>query len=184
MALLRSTMVPLGTIAHDFKLDGTDGKTYSLNSFTNKKVLVIVFMCNHCPYVKAVLERLINLQNKFISHGVQFIGINSNDTINYPDDSLENMTKIAKEKGFSFPYLIDPSQDIAKAYNAICTPDLYVYGKERKLLYRGRIDDNWEHVKKVTQQDLKLALEKILAGKLVDNNQIPSMGCSIKWIKS
>ena len=181
MALLESTMVPLRTIAHDFKLDGTDGKTYSLNCFANKKVLVIVFMCNHCPYVKAVLERLINLQNQFISHGVQFIGINSNDVIKYPDDSLENMTIIAKEKGFSFPYLIDPSQNIARAYNAVCTPDLYVYGKDRKLLYRGRIDDNWEHEEKVTQQDLKLALEKILAEKSVDNKQIPSMGCSIKW---
>jgi len=181
MALLESTMVPLRTIAHDFKLDGTDGKTYSLNCFANKKVLVIVFMCNHCPYVKAVLERLINLQNQFISHGVQFVGINSNDVIKYPDDSLENMAIIAKEKGFSFPYLIDPSQNIARAYNAVCTPDLYVYGKDRKLLYRGRIDDNWEHEEKVTQQDLKLALEKILAGQSVDNKQIPSMGCSIKW---
>ena len=181
MALLESTMVPLRTIAHDFKLDGTDGKTYSLNCFANKKVLVIVFMCNHCPYVKAVLERLINLQNQFISHGVQFVGINSNDVIKYPEDSLENMAIIAKEKGFSFPYLIDPSQNIARAYNAVCTPDLYVYGKDRKLLYRGRIDDNWEHEEKVTQQDLKLALEKILAGQSVDNKQIPSMGCSIKW---
>ena len=181
MALLESTMVPLRTIAHDFKLDGTDGKTYSLNCFANKKVLVIVFMCNHCPYVKSVLERLINLQNQFISHGVQFVGINSNDVIKYPDDSLENMAIIAKEKGFSFPYLIDPSQNIARAYNAVCTPDLYVYGKDRKLLYRGRVDDNWEHEEKVTQQDLKLALEKILAGQSVDNKQIPSMGCSIKW---
>ena len=181
MALLESTMVPLRTIAHDFKLDGTDGKTYSLNCFANKKVLVIVFMCNHCPYVKAVLERLINLQNQFISHGVQFVGINSNDVIKYPDDSLENMAIIAKEKGFSFPYLIDPSQNIARAYNAVCTPDLYVYGKDRKLLYRGRVDDNWEYEEKVTQQDLKLALEKILAGQSVDNKQIPSMGCSIKW---
>ena len=181
MALLESTMVPLRTIAHDFKLDGTDGKTYSLNCFANKKVLVIVFMCNHCPYVKAVLERLINLQNQFISHGVQFVGINSNDVIKYPEDSLENMAIIAKEKGFSFPYLIDPSQNIARAYNAVCTPDLYVYGKDRKLLYRGRIDDNWEHEEKVTQQDLKLALEKILAGQSVDNKQIPSMGCSNKW---
>ena len=181
MALLESTMVPLRTIAHDFKLDGTDGKTYSLNCFANKKVLVIVFMCNHCPYVKAVLERLISLQNQFISHGVQFVGINSNDVIKYPDDSLENMAIIAKEKGFSFPYLIDPSQRIARAYNAVCTPDLYVYGKDRKLAYRGRIDDNWEHPKKVTQQDLKLALENILAGQLVAKEQIPSMGCSIKW---
>ena len=97
------------------------------------------------------------------------------------DDSLENMKTIAKENNFSFPYLVDPSQEIAKLYDAVCTPDLYVYGKNRKLAYRGRIDDNWEHPKKVTQQDLKLALENILAGQLVAKKQIPSMGCSIKW---
>ena len=181
MPPLHSTMVPLGTVAHDFQLEGTDGKTYSLSSFVDQKVLAIIFMCNHCPYVKAVLKRLIDLQNEFINRGVQFVGINPNDAERYPDDSLENMKIIAKENDFSFPYLIDPSQKTAKEYDAVCTPDIYVYSKERKLLYRGRIDDNWEHPKKVTQQDLKLALEKILAGQLVANEQIPSMGCSIKW---
>ena len=181
MPPLHSTMVPLGTIARDFELDGTDGKTYSLNSFVDKEVIVIIFMCNHCPYVKAVINRLIDLQNKFSARGVQLIGINPNDAIRYPDDSLDNMKIFAKAKGFSFPYLIDPSQKTAKTYDAVCTPDLYVYGKERKLLYRGRIDDNWEHPEKVTKQDLKLALENILSEQLVANEQIPSMGCSIKW---
>ncbi len=181
MPPLHSTMVPLGTVAHDFQLEGTDGKTYSLSSFVDRKVLVIIFMCNHCPYVKAVLKRIIDLQNEFIARGVQFIGINPNDAIRYPDDSLENMKIIAKENNFSFPYLVDPSQEIAKLYDAVCTPDLYVYGKDRKLAYRGRIDDNWEHPEKVTQQDLKLALENILTGQLVAKEQIPSMGCSIKW---
>ena len=181
MALLESTMPPLGTPAHDFSLEGIDSKIYSLKSYSEKEIIVIIFMCNHCPYVKAVLKRIIALQNEFIDRGVQFIGINSNDATRYPDDSLENMKIIAKENDFSFPYLIDPSQEVAKSYDAVCTPDLYVYGKNRKLVYRGRIDDNWEHPKKVTQQDLKLALEDILAGQLVANEQIPSMGCSIKW---
>lgn len=141
-------MIPLGTPAHDFALEGTDGKTYSLDSFPGRDVLVIIFMCNHCPYVKAVLKRLIDLQNEFSDRGVQLVGINSNDTVRYPDDSLDNMKVLAKEKGFPFPYLVDLSQETAKAYNAVCTPDLYVYGKERKLLYRGRIDNNWEHPEK------------------------------------
>jgi peroxiredoxin len=181
MALLKSTMPPLGTSAHDFLLDGIDGKTHSLESYSEKEIIVIIFMCNHCPYVKAVLKRIIDLQNEFIDRGVQFIGINPNDAICYPDDSLENMKIIAKENDFSFPYLIDPSQEVAKSYDAVCTPDLYVYGKNRKLVYRGRIDDNWEDSEKVTQQDLKLALENILSWEVITSKQIPSMGCSIKW---
>ena len=181
MALLESTMPPLGTPAHDFSLEGIDSKTHSLKSYSEKEIIVIIFMCNHCPYVKAVLKRIIALQNEFIDRGVQFIGINSNDATRYPDDSLENMKIIAKENDFSFPYLIDPSQEVAKSYDAVCTPDLYVYGKNRKLVYRGRIDDNWEDSEKVTQQDLKLALENILSGETITSKQIPSMGCSIKW---
>jgi peroxiredoxin len=181
MALLESTMPPLGTPAHDFSLEGIDSKTHSLKSYSEKEIIVIIFMCNHCPYVKAVLKRIIALQNEFIDRGVQFIGINSNDATRYPDDSLENMKIIAKENDFSFPYLIDPSQEVAKSYDAVCTPDLYVYGKNRKLVYRGRIDDNWEDSEKVTQQDLKLALENILSWEVITSKQIPSMGCSIKW---
>jgi peroxiredoxin len=181
MALLESTMPPLGTPAHDFSLEGIDSKTHSLKSYSEKEIIVIIFMCNHCPYVKAVLKRIIALQNEFIDRGVQFIGINSNDATRYPDDSLENMKIIAKENDFSFPYLIDPSQEVAKSYDAVCTPDLYVYGKNRKLVYRGRIDDNWEDSEKVTQQDLKLALENILSLEVITSKQIPSMGCSIKW---
>jgi len=181
MALLKSTMPPLGTPAHDFSLEGTDSKTHSLKNYSEKEIIVIVFMCNHCPYVKAVLKRIIELQNEFIDRGVQFIGINPNDATRYPDDSLENMKISAKENDFSFPYLIDPSQEVAKSYGAVCTPDLYVYGKNRKLVYRGRIDDNWKDSEKVTQQDLKLALKNILSGEVITNKQIPSMGCSIKW---
>jgi peroxiredoxin len=174
-------MPPLGTPAHDFSLCGVDNKTHSLKNYSKKIILVIIFMCNHCPYVKAVLKRIIDLQNEFLGRGVQFIGINPNDAIHHPDDSLENMKIIAKENNFLFPYLVDPNQETAKLYDAVCTPDLYVYGKDRKLVYRGRIDDNWEHPKKVTRSDLKLALENILTGQSVANEQIPSMGCSIKW---
>ena len=179
MALLHSIMVPLGTPAASFQLPGVDAKMYSLESFADKTVLVIIFMCNHCPYVKAVLQRLIDLQAE--TEGVQLVGINSNDAERYPDDSLENMQIIAKEKGFNFPYLFDASQETARAYDAVCTPDIYVYGSERKLLYRGRIDDNWDHAEKVTQRNLKEALNCIVAGKEVPSEQISSMGCSIKW---
>lgn len=181
MALVHSTMVPLGTPAVDFKLPGVDGEMYSLESFSEKKILVVIFMCNHCPYVKAVLQRLIDLQAETGDQGVQLVGINSNDAEKYPDDSLENMKKIAQEKGLNFPYLFDASQETAKAYNAVCTPDIYVYGPERKLLYRGRIDDNWEQEDKVTRRNLKEAIDFIIAGTGVPDEQIPSMGCSIKW---
>ncbi|MGP0565231.1 MULTISPECIES: thioredoxin family protein [unclassified Nitrospina] len=181
MALAHSTMVPLGTQAPDFSLPGTDGKTYSLDSFKDTEVLVIIFMCNHCPYVKAVLPRLIDLQNKFEDKSVQIIGINSNDAVKYPDDSMENMKKIAKEKNIPFPYLFDETQAVAKTYDAVCTPDIYVFGPERKLLYRGRIDDNWEHPEQVTRRDLEDAINAILDGQPMLEEQIPSMGCSIKW---
>jgi peroxiredoxin len=181
MALVNSMMVPLGTPAFEFSLPGVDGKTYSLESFSGDKVLVIIFMCNHCPYVKAVLQRLIDFQTETKGQGVQLVGINSNDAERYANDSFENMKKIAKQKGINFPYLFDASQETAKAYDAVCTPDIYVYGPERKLLYRGRIDDNWEQEEKVTRRDLKEAIDYIVAGKEVPGEQTPSMGCSIKW---
>jgi len=181
MALKHSTMVPLGIPAVGFKLPGVDGKIYSLDSFLEKNVLIVIFMCNHCPYVKAVLQRLIDLQKETKAMGVQLVGINSNDAERYPDDSLENMKKVAKEKGINFPYLFDGSQETAKAYGAVCTPDIYVYGAGRKLLYRGRIDDSWEREDKVTQRNLKAAIDYIVAGKDVPDEQVPSMGCSIKW---
>ena len=181
MALMHSTMVPLGNPAAGFKLSGVDGKVYSLESFSDKKVLVVIFMCNHCPYVKAVLQRLIGLQEETGSQGVQLVGINSNDAERYPDDSFENMQKITVEKGMNFPYLYDDSQETAKAYEAVCTPDIYVYGLERKLLYRGRIDDNWEHEEKVVRRNLKEAIDCIVTGKEVPGEHVPSMGCSIKW---
>lgn len=174
-------MVPLGTPAPGFSLPGTDYKTYSLASFKDKKVLVVVFMCNHCPYVQAVLRRLINLQNEYAEQSVQLVGINVNDAIKYPEDSPDEMRVLAEKKKLPFPYLFDATQESAKAYDAVCTPDIYVYGEERTLLYRGRVDDNWQHPDEITCHDLKDAIEAILAGQPVSNKQIPSIGCSIKW---
>ncbi|MEK9629339.1 MAG: thioredoxin family protein [Nitrospinota bacterium] len=181
MPLLHSMMVPLGTPAIDFNLPGIDGEEYSLSSFSEDSVLVIIFMCNHCPYVKAVIQRLIDLQNEVSGQGVRLVGINCNDAEKYPDDSFENMKSEAEKWGLNFPYLFDESQEIARRYDAVCTPDIYVYGKERKLLYRGRIDDNWEKPEQVTQRDLKEAIDCIVTAKKVPEEQIPSMGCSIKW---
>ena len=137
-------MVPLGTAAIDFKLPGVDGEEYSLTSFSEDSVLVIIFMSNHCPYVKAVIQRLIDLQKEVSDQGVRLVGINCNDAKKYVDDSFENKKRVSKGWKMNFRYLYDESQAIAKKYEAVWTPDIYVYGKERKLLYRGRIDDNWE----------------------------------------
>lgn len=181
MPALNSTMVPLGTPAPNFSLPGTDYKTYTLESFQDNKVLVVIFMCNHCPYVQAVLRRLINLQNDYSDRGVQLVGINVNDAVKYPDDSPDHMRTLVEKKSLPFPYLYDASQNSARAYDAVCTPDIYVYGEERKLLYRGRIDDNWQHPDEITRHDLKDAIEAILADRPVNDDQVPSVGCSIKW---
>lgn len=168
------------TTAPDFSLPAVDGKTYSLEDFQAVKVLVVIFMCNHCPYVKAVLDRLNNLAKEFKDRGVAFVGINSNESENYPEDSFESMKKVE----LNFPYLHDESQEVATKYHAVCTPDIFVYNAERKLAYHGRIDDNWQEPEKVTKEELKEALEAILAGKeIAREDQIPSMGCSIKWEK-
>jgi peroxiredoxin len=181
MALMHSAMVELGSPARDFCLPGVDGKTYALKSFKDKKALVIIFMCNHCPYVQAVLPRLIDIQNDYKDKGAQLVGINCNDADLYPDDDLEHMKKLAKNLKIPFPYLFDESQATAKAYSAVCTPDIYVYGETRRLLYRGRIDDNWKEPNQVTRRDLRDAIGNVLDGKEVSGEQIPSMGCSIKW---
>ena len=178
MVLLESISGLLGSSAHEFKLMGTDDQAYTLNNFRSKEVLVIIFMCNHCPYVKAVIDRLNKLQKEFQDRGVQLIGINANDATNYPDDSFENMKKLL----LNFPYLYDETQEVAKTYKAVCTPDIFVYDKDRKLVYHGRIDDNWQDESAVTKRELAEALEKILADEEIPvENQHPSMGCSIKW---
>lgn len=179
--LLESNEPKLNTDIIDFRLKGTDEKIYSLKNFKDKKILVIVFMCNHCPYVKAVVGRLTGLQEEFTSRSVQFIGINPNDEETYPEDSFENMKIFYGDRGMNFPYLRDDTQEIAKSYDAVCTPDIYVYNSERKLKYRGRIDDNWKEESMVTRRELYDAINKIIEGNEPDKIQSPSLGCSIKW---
>ncbi|MBK8982584.1 MAG: thioredoxin family protein [Ignavibacteria bacterium] len=174
----------LGSHLIPFSLKGTDGEIYSQNNFDDKKILVIIFMCNHCPYVKAVMDRLTAIQNKFGKAGVQLVGINSNDSVTYPDDSFENMITFYADYKMNFPYLCDDTQITAREYDAVCTPDIYVYDAKRILKYRGRIDDNWKDETKITSKDLEKAIELLLSDSEIDFQQIPSIGCSIKWIPS
>ncbi|MBI5198394.1 MAG: thioredoxin family protein [Nitrospirae bacterium] len=181
MALLHSEMVPLGTPAHSFKLHGIDGRIYSLDFFKNKKVLAVIFMCNHCPYVQATIDRLVAVQKDYQSKEVQLVGINPNDVATHPEDSFPNMKLFSREHGMNFPYLQDETQEVAHKYNAVCTPDIFVYGPDRRLAYRGRIDDNWQEPHKVRRKDLRDALNTLIAGEPAPAEQHPSMGCSIKW---
>ena len=172
-------MVKLGSKAPYFNLPNTDGENISLGHF-KAEILVVIFTCNHCPYAKAVEDRLIELGNKY-SDTVDFVLISSNDAENYPADSPEKMAEQARNKGYPFPYLFDETQEIAKAYSAVCTPDIFLYNNERKLEYRGRLDDNWQNPNQVEREELKMAIEAILNGKGIEFEQIPSMGCNIKW---
>lgn len=181
MALLHSEQKSLGKPAPPFKLIGVDGQTYSQDSFKSAEVLVVLFICNHCPYVQAVEDRILALNQYFSGQPVQLIGICSNDPTNYPDDSPDKLKKRWLEKKYGFPYLIDDSQQTAKDFGAVCTPDIFVYDRDRKLAYHGRIDDHWQHPEKVTREELKAAITLLLEGKSPFSSQHPSMGCSIKW---
>ena len=181
MGLAYSNGMAPGTLAPPFSLPGVDGKIYSLESFADAAVLVVVFTCNHCPYAKAVEDRLVQLQRDYQSRGVRLCAINPNDAEAYPDDDMSAMVQRARDKGFNFPYLRDESQAVARAYDAACTPDIFVFGKPRTLIYNGRVDDNWQDPNKVTQNDLRTVLDAALAGSSPDIEAVPSMGCSIKW---
>lgn len=174
------TLIP-GAGAPDFNLPGTDENNYSLASFKEARLLVISFTCNHCPYAKGVEDRFIRMAKIYQPRGVAFVAISSNDAVNYPDDSFANMKKRAAEKSYPFPYLYDETQSVAKAYGAVCTPHIFVFDSGRKLIYEGRIDDNWKDESAVKSHDLKNALDAALAGKPVPNAQTNPMGCSIKW---
>jgi len=173
--------LPIGSAAVDFQLKGVDGKSYSLKSFGDKKAVVVVFSCNHCPYAQAYEKRLVDIQHDYQSKGITLVAINSNDDVNYPEDSFENMIRRAKEKQFNFPYVRDETQDTAKAYGAICTPHTFVFGKNRTLQYKGRIDDNWKEPSAVKTRDLRNALDAILAGRSPEVSETRPFGCSIKW---
>ena len=184
MALTQSTAAALGKAPSPFSLLGVDGKTWSLGDFASARVLVVVFMCNHCPYVVAVRQRINALAAEYGPCGVRLVAINSNDPVKFPDDNFTAMKADAKKFGYVFPYLFDETQEVARAYDAVCTPDFFVYGKSAtgfELSYRGRLDDSWKDPTAVKRRDLALALEEILAGNPVAGEQIPSMGCSIKW---
>jgi peroxiredoxin len=181
MPLLHSVGLPVGTQAPDFSLPGTDGKTYTLDSFADAEVLVVVFTCNHCPYAKAAEDRLVALAKEMAAYGARFVAINPNDANKYPADSFENMKLRAAEKGFPFPYLFDETQAVAKAYDAQCTPDIFVFDQFRKLFCVTRLDDNWQEPSKVTRNDLRIAIESIIAQTPLPFQAVPSMGCSIKW---
>lgn len=178
-----STMVPLGTQAPDFTLpDTVSGKTMSLEELKSEQATVVMFICNHCPYVKHVQSQLVELANDYIPKGAAFIAISSNDIDGYPEDAPERMQEVALRDGFPFPYLYDESQEVAEAYDAACTPDFYIFDHEMKLVYRGQLDSSRPNSDvPVTGRDIRSALDNVLAGKPVDAQQVPSLGCNIKW---
>lgn len=178
-------MMPLGTKAPDFRLiDVVDGQEKTLAQLRGNTATVIVFMCNHCPFVKHVADQLAKIPQEYIARGVTFIGINSNDAEAYPDDSPEAMKKEVKSRGYRFPYLYDESQEVARAYRAACTPDFFVFNEEMKLVYRGQLDDSRPNSDKpLTGSDLRAALDALIEGKEVSDSQRPSIGCNIKWKK-
>jgi thiol-disulfide isomerase/thioredoxin len=188
----------LGTDCPDFNLPGVDGRTYTrhdlLSNFTgltdtnlselsdsNSVASLVMFICNHCPYVKAIEDRLIELGHFFKNDPVKIFAVCANDAEKYPDDSFENIQKRWKEKSYPFPYLYDDSQEAARAFGAVCTPDFFLYDSELKLAYRGRLDDSWKDSSKVQAEELKDAIKALLAGNRPPIKQNPSMGCSIKW---
>lgn len=182
MALTYTPSPDLGRDCPDFTLPAVDGKTYSLNDFKKGQPFVIMFICNHCPYVQAIEDRLIQLGHDLKALNVPVIGICSNDDVSYPDDNFENLKKRFLEKKYSFVYLHDKTQEIAKKFGAVCTPDFFVYDNKAKLAYRGRLDDSWKDPKQVNKRELYEAVQQLVQNKSLPPNQIPSMGCNIKWI--
>jgi peroxiredoxin len=183
MVAVESTMLPLGTSAPDFSLPDPEGQVHTLDSIAGEApALIVAFICNHCPYVKLLADKLAEVGNAFSDRGVAVVAINSNDADNYPDDSPEAMAAEVELRGYRFPYLFDDDQSVARAYRAACTPDFFVFDGDRKLAYRGRFDtarpNNGEEV---TGSDLTAAVEHVLAGNGPVAQQTPSMGCNIKW---
>jgi peroxiredoxin len=181
MVLLYSAPGTMGAAAGDFSLPGVDGQEHSLADYAAAQVLVVMFICNHCPYVQSIEGRLIELAKEMQTQGVAFVGINSNDPVSYPEDNLDNMKKRAKERGYPFDYLMDESQEVAHAYGAVCTPDFFVFDRERKLCYRGRLDDSPRNPAAVRNQEMKRAILALLSGEPVPEPQHAAMGCSLKW---
>ncbi|TRX56013.1 thioredoxin family protein [Fulvivirga sp. M361] len=183
MALTPSTMIPLGTEAPFFKLPDTiTDRMYDLNDFQSDVATIIMFVCNHCPYVKHVQPELVKLAEDYIPEGVKLVAISSNDVENYPEDSPELMREEAKKWGYPFPYLYDETQVVARSFDAACTPDFYIFDKDLKLVYRGQLDDSRPgNGKPLTGKSIREALNDLLKGNPISENQVPSQGCNIKW---
>ena len=175
-------MLPLGTVAPDFALPDTQGKIVRLSDFDGAKALLVMFICNHCPYVKHVADVLAGLCREFQQRGVAVVGINSNDVENYPDDAPDKMKEEVARRGYTFPYLHDATQQVARAYRAACTPDFFLFDAQRRLVYRGQMDSSRPgNDVPVTGADLRAAVEAVLAGREPAGDQKPSLGCNIKW---
>jgi peroxiredoxin len=183
MALTYSTMLALGTKAPDFQLpDVVSGKTISLATFANQKALLVMFICRHCPYVQHIKTELARLGKDYKEHNVGLVAISANNIIQYPEDAPAKLKKTAIEEGFTFPFCYDETQETAKVYTAACTPDFFLFDAERKLVYRGQLDDSRpSNGLPVTGKDLRAALDAVLADKPVTQEQKPSIGCNIKW---
>ena len=185
MALTPSTMIDLCTLSQEFTLhDVISGNNVSLSDFKSKPAIVIMFICNHCPYVKHINEELVRLANTYIPKRIAFVAINSNDFTTYPEDSPGNMLKVSTELKYPFPYLVDENQDVAKTYDAVCTPDFFIYDADMTLVYRGQLDDSRpsNHIP-ADGKDIRAALDAILSGQKPSPRQRPSIGCDIKWKK-
>ncbi len=184
MVLTKTPICNFGEKAHDFNLKGVDNKFYNLNNCVGSHGTIIMFICNHCPYVKAIIKDLVEDIDNFKKNGIKTVAIMSNDTKKYPEDSFENMLSFSEVNKFKFPYLLDDTQEIAKRFGAVCTPDFFGYNKELRLQYRGR----FKELRKLTpvktgESDLKIAMNMIFKTQNGPKEQIPSMGCNIKWIK-
>lgn len=182
MVQTASTMLTLGTRAPEFALPDTEGGVVSLSDFRGAPALLVIFMCNHCPYVKHVRHALAELAREYMDRGVAIVGINANDIENYPEDRPEVMAREKREVGYPFPYLYDESQEVAKAYRAACTPDFFLFDPDQRLAYRGQLDDSRPgNGKPITGVDLRAALDAVLEGRPLPDDQKPSLGCNIKW---
>lgn len=184
MSLTPSSMLPLGTKAPDFTLNDTlTGESYHLfDNVHNSKATVIMFICNHCPFVKHVIHEIIRLAKDYHAKGISFIAISANDAVSYPEDAPQKMAQLGKLLNFNFPYLYDETQSTAKAYHATCTPDFFIFDKNLLCIYRGQLDASRPNNKiPVTGKDIRSALENLLKGRPVNPQQLPSMGCNIKW---
>jgi peroxiredoxin len=181
MALMQTPQAELGWQAPDFSLIGTDNKPYNLNSIKGPNGLLVMFICNHCPYVRAILDKIIRDAAELSNYGIGVVAISSNDAVSYPEDSFDNMKKLSLEKNFSFPYLIDETQTVAKSYDAVCTPDFFGFDKNLKLKYRGRLDSAKKDNIPDAERELFNAMVQIAKTTSSEAQQYPSMGCSIKW---